>query len=114
MRKTGCIDYIELPGRNMSVVKSFYRQAFGWEFQSYGPDYCAFQGAGLDGGFQADKNEQPAHPLVVIYAEDLAEAEKKVAAAGGRIVGRVDFAGGSRFSFRDPAGNILAVWTDRV
>jgi predicted enzyme related to lactoylglutathione lyase len=113
MRKTGAIDYVELPGRNMSATKRFYREAFGWEFQSYGPDYCAFTGAGLDGGFQADKDEQHPHPLVILFAEDLAEAEKKVEAAGGRIVKRHDFPGGRRIHFRDPAGNILAVWSDK-
>ncbi|MBL8552350.1 MAG: VOC family protein [Hyphomonadaceae bacterium] len=114
MRKTGAIDYIELPGRNMSEVKRFYSAAFGWDFQSYGPHYCAFSGAGLDGGFQADGDEMHPHPLVILYAEDLAAAERKVEAAGGRVTIRHDFPGGRRFHFRDPAGNILAVWTDKV
>lgn len=113
MRKTGCIDYVELPGRNMEATKHFYRAAFGWEFQSYGPDYVAFENAGLDGGFQSDAGEAHAHPLVILYAEDLDAMAKQVEAAGGRITKRHEFPGGRRFHFRDPAGNILAVWSDR-
>lgn len=112
MRKNGAIDYVELPGRNFSAAKNFYREAFGWGFQEFGPTYAAFEDAGLDGGLQADAEEAHPHALVILYAEDLDAAEKKVEAAGGRIVKRHDFPGGRRFHFRDPAGNILGVWSE--
>ena len=51
------------------------------------------------------------NPLVILYTADLAEAERRVVAAGGRIVERHEFPGGRRFHFGDPAGNVLAVWS---
>ena len=52
--------------------------------------------------------------LVVIFAVDLAAAEQRVRAAGGKIVKPIfSFPGGRRFHFADPSGNELAVWSDR-
>lgn len=113
MRKDGAIDYVELPGRNMAATRHFYRAAFGWEFQQFGPDYCAFSEAGLDGGFDSTLEGGQAHPLVILYAHDLGAMRKQVESAGGQVVKELTFPGGRRFHFRDPAGNILAVWSER-
>lgn len=111
MREDGKIDYIEWAGGDLSATKAFYGAAFGWTFTDYGPSYAAFEGQGLDGGFESD--EAPAPPLVVLYAHDLEAMQAKVAAAGGQIVKPIfDFPGGRRFHFRDPAGNELAVWSE--
>jgi hypothetical protein len=48
---------------------------------------------------------------VILYADDLEDAERRVVKAGGVIGARHEFPGGRRFHFRDPAGNELAVWT---
>lgn len=112
MRKTGAIDYVELPGRNLAAVKRFYREAFDWRFNDFGPNYAAFDGAGLEGGFDADPASELAAPLVVLYSADLADTERRIRAAGGRVVASVAFPGGRRLHFRDPAGNLMAVWTE--
>jgi hypothetical protein len=114
MRTTGCIDYVELPGGKLEETRRFYAGAFGWRFIDYGPSYVAVEGAGLDAGFQADPEEAPAAPLVILYAEHLESMRDEVAAAGGRITRPIfTFPGGRRFHFRDPAGNELAVWSER-
>ena len=88
--------------------------AFGWRFVDYGPTYAAFDGAGLDGGLQGDAAAAPAKPLVILFARDLEAALAKVEAAGGTITAPIfSFPGGRRFHFRDPAGNELAVWSER-
>jgi uncharacterized protein len=111
MRADGKIDYVEFPASDLGAVQGFYREAFGWSFVDYGPTYCAFA-EGMDGGFQADAQEAPAKPLVVLYAEDLEATLAKVRAGGGEIVRPIfAFPGGRRFHFRDPAGNELAVHT---
>ena len=111
MRQSGKIDYVELPGAGLEKVKAFYGAAFGWRFVDYGPDYAAFENAGLDGGFQADPGAAPAKPLVVLFAEDLEAMAATIVAAGGEVVmTSFSFPGGRRFHFRDPAGNELAVW----
>jgi predicted enzyme related to lactoylglutathione lyase len=110
MREDGKIDYVEFHGGDLSAVKRFYGAAFGWTFTDYGPTYTAFAGQGRDGGFNAE-DDLPA-PLVILYAHDLEAMQSKVEAAGGQIVREIfTFPGGRRFHFRDPSGNVLAVWT---
>lgn len=110
------IDYIEFPADDLEKAKEFYSAAFGWSFQDYGPDYCAFQDAGVDGGFyraplRASALEGSA--LVVIYADDLEATLQRVTANGGTIVREIfSFPGGRRFHFADPNGNELAVWSE--
>jgi uncharacterized protein len=113
MREDGKIDYLELPGGDLAPLKRFYGQAFGWTFVDYGPSYAAFEGAGLDGGFDADAASGLQRPLPVLYAHDLETMEAKVQAAGGTVVKPIfSFPGGRRFHFRDPSGNELAVWSE--
>jgi predicted enzyme related to lactoylglutathione lyase len=110
MREDGKIDYVELPGGDLTATKGFYQSAFGWTFTDYGPAYAAFQ-EGLDGGFDADARTD--RPLVVLYAHDLEAMAAKVQGAGGAIVKPIfSFPGGRRFHFRDPSGNDLAVWSE--
>lgn len=112
MRKTGKLDYLELPalGGTLDSVKSFYSAAFSWSFTDYGPSYSAFE-EGLDGGFHTDAVEGLKQPLPVLYSEDLEETLAAVENAGGEIVKPIfSFPGGRRFHFKDPAGNELAVW----
>lgn len=109
--RDGRIDYVELPGGDLATTKQFYTKAFGWDFTDYGPAYAAFD-EGLDGGFNAHE-DRTAAPLVILYADDLPAAVKKVEAAGGVVTRPIyDFPGGQRFHFRDPSGNELAVWTE--
>lgn len=111
MREDGKIDYIEQPGGDLKVTKAFYEQAFGWTFQDWGDDYCAF-GEGLDGGFSSDA-DRVRTPLVILYAKDLEAMEARVKEAGGKVVRQIfSFPGGRRLHFTDPAGNELAAWSD--
>lgn len=115
MRATGKLDYFELPaiGATLDSTKAFYSAAFGWSFTDYGPTYAAFD-EGLDGGFQADASEAPAAPLPILYSDNLENTLAAVELAGGIILQAVfSFPGGRRFHFRDPAGNELAVWSDK-
>jgi predicted enzyme related to lactoylglutathione lyase len=104
-------DYVEFSAQDLNVVKAFYAQAFGWEFQDWGPDYVAFSGAGIEGGFRGGETPTAGGALVILYASDLEAAERAVTGAGGVVTERHEFPGGRRFHFRDPAGNVLGVWT---
>lgn len=44
------IDYVEFAAADLSAVKRFYGEAFGWSFQDWGDEYVAFSGAGVEGG----------------------------------------------------------------
>lgn len=108
------IDYIEMPATNIAATKQFYTAAFGWKFTDYGPDYTSFADGRMTGGFAKGRAAPAGGALIVIYAVDLADAEHRVQAAGGKIVKPpFSFPGGRRFHFADPSGNELAVWSER-
>jgi predicted enzyme related to lactoylglutathione lyase len=114
------IDYIEFSVGDIARAREFYGSAFGWSFKDYGPEYCEFNDGRLTGGF-ALAGEGKARgavgaggPLVVLYAADLDETQRRVEAAGARIVKPAfSFPGGRRFHFTDPDGYELAVWSSR-
>jgi hypothetical protein len=108
------IDYIEFAATDMTATRRFYEQVFGWKFTDYGPDYTSFEDGRLTGGFHTGAPVVRGGPLVVIFAVDIADAERRVREAGGTIVTPTfSFPGGRRFHFTDPSGNELSVWSDR-
>ncbi|MDH5821994.1 VOC family protein [Luteimonas sp. RD2P54] len=110
------INYVEYPARDLAATKRFFQDAFGWAFEDYGPDYAAFSGQGLDGGFfrsELAARTSQGSALVVFYSERLEETLAKVVAAGGEVVKPVfSFPGGRRFHFTEPSGNEFAVWSE--
>jgi uncharacterized protein len=104
------IQYIEFLSNDLARAKKFYTDSFGWAFTDYGPDYLAFEGDHVDGGFTTG---QPVRGsvLVILYSEKLESTKTKVEKAGGKIVQDIfSFPGGRRFHFEDLDGNELAVW----
>jgi predicted enzyme related to lactoylglutathione lyase len=108
------IDYVELNVADVARSKTFYGEAFGWSFKDYGPDYCEFGDGRLTGGFAKGEARGAGGPLVILYADDLADIERRIKTAGGRIVqAAYDFPGGKRLHFADPDGYEFAVWSPR-
>ncbi len=116
MKKTGKINYIEIPSRDLEATKAFFISAFQWAFVDYGSEYVAIENAGIDGGFyKSDKVSSPkgGSVLVVLYSSELEETLTKVISSGGKVVQDIfDFPGGRRFHFADPNGNEYAVWSE--
>ena len=107
------MNYVELASRNIGATQGFLAKAFGWEFVDYGPDYQAIANGGIDGGIFQNTEEALKPPLIVLKADDLAEAESAVKLAGGVITQPpFTFPGGRRFHFREPGGNEMAVWSE--
>ncbi|QND51985.1 VOC family protein [Phyllobacterium sp. 628] len=108
------INYIELNVSDIGRMRAFYGDAFGWSFTDYGPDYCEFSDGNMNGGFAKGGEIKPGGPLVILFADDLADTQSRVETAGGTIVNPIfDFPGGRRFHFTDPEGYELAVWSDK-
>ena len=106
------IDNIEFNVADIERSKAFYGQVFGWAFTDYGPAYTEFSDGRLTGGFTTGEEVRPGGPLVILYADDLAEAQRRLEAAGATISRAVfSFPGGRRFHFIDPDGYELAVWS---
>ncbi|MDO6431399.1 hypothetical protein Q4E93_12415 [Flavitalea sp. BT771] len=104
------VQYIEFISKDISRAKKFYTKCFDWKFTDYGPNYTAFEGTYVDGGFT------PGEPvngtvLVILYSNNIEATQQKIIAAGGVIVKDIfTFPGGKRFHFKDPDGYELAVW----
>lgn len=107
------INYIEFNVTDIAPVRDFYGKAFGWTFTDYGPEYCEFSDGNLKGGFAQAEEVISGGPLVILFADDLADTLERIKKGGGKIIKPIfDFPGGRRFHFTDPAGYELAVWSD--
>ncbi|NND31553.1 MAG: VOC family protein [Saprospiraceae bacterium] len=112
--KDNHINYIEFKASDLEKIKAFYHQAFDWVFTDYGPTYVAFAESGLEGGFEKSEDPIVNGALVVLYHQDLAKIKTKIIELKGEISKDIfSFPGGRRFHFLDPAGNELAVWSDK-
>lgn len=108
------IDNIELNVSDIARSKAFYGSAFGWTFVDYGPTYTEFTDGRLTGGFTTGEPVRPGGPLIILYADNLAETQRRLIALGAVLTREVfSFPGGSRFHFTDPDGYELAVWTEQ-
>lgn len=109
------INYLELPARDLGAVEAFYKAALSWTFESYGPEYLAFNDGTIDGGFYKSEltaTSEGGSALIVLYTDGLEAAERRIRRCGGTIVKEIfSFPGGRRFHFADPNGNELAVWS---
>ena len=104
------IDYLEFSSPDLPATKAFFREAFGWGFNDYGPEYQELADAGIAGGIAA---AALAPPLVILKADDLEAALARVTEAGATITRSIfDFPGGRRFQFREPGGTEMAVWSE--
>ncbi len=112
--KNNHINYVEFKADDLEKIKKFYHQSFGWNFTDYGPTYVAFSESGLDGGFEKSDENIVNGALIVLYHQDLEGIKGRIIEAGGKISKAIfSFPGGHRFHFIDPAGNELAVWSDK-
>jgi len=115
MNEHHALNYIEFPAGDLAAIKKFYSTAFGWEFIDYGPEYTAFSDGVLEGGFTKGAVAGESGPLVILYSGNLEASVETVAACGGIIAKPIyAFPGGRRFHFVDPAGNHLAIWSDKA
>lgn len=114
--------HFEFPYRDGERIARFYAEAFGWKTQALGPEMGHYvlattaesdarpgQPAGaINGGFFPGGAEGAApHPSVVVAVPDIAEAMRRVKAAGGEVLGEpMDIPGVGRYvAFRDTEGN---------
>ena len=110
------IDYVEFAVDDLEQAKAFYASALGWAFNDYGPDYAGVKDPTRPDHEFAGLNPHPASSrgdgVVALARTNDADASlASVLAAGGRIVVELnEYAGGRRFMFADPWGNVLGVY----
>ena len=119
--------HFEMPAVDRQRMADFYTKTFGWKAQLLGPemgDYVVVQTADTDangmirtpgainGGFYPKKDDWPAqYPSVVIAVDDIHASMKKVADAGGQLLGEpMEIPGiGQYVSFFDTEGNRVSL-----
>ena len=118
--------HFEMPYDNRDRLAKFYESAFGWQMQKLGDDMGNYvlatttetdqngpkKPGAINGGFFPNKPDWPAqHPSVVIAVDDIKEAMRKVAGAGGKVLGEpIEIPGiGQYVSFTDTEGNRVSM-----
>lgn len=110
--------HFEIPCDHPEKTIEFFKLAFGWQFQSFGPDYWYVitgddKTPGINGGIM--KKRDPAQPIAnSINVENLDESIIKIEKSGGTIVVPkflIPTVGWMAY-FKDPDGNIHGVFQD--
>jgi predicted enzyme related to lactoylglutathione lyase len=118
--------HFEMPYDNRDRVAKFYQSVFGWELQMFGEEMgnyvLATTGKAdvkpdaprglIGGGFYPRNPDWPAQvPSVVIGVADIRASMKKVAAAGGEVLGEpMEIPGvGQYVSFYDTEKNRVSM-----
>jgi predicted enzyme related to lactoylglutathione lyase len=123
MNKMNPVVHFEMPAGDGRRMAEFYSKAFGWQTKMMGPEmgnYITVATTGMDeqgrpkmagainGGFYPKNPEgPPQYPSLVIAVDNIVESMKRVADAGGKLLGEpVDIPGvGKYISFIDTEGN---------
>ena len=112
-RGFGRLYYVEIPALDIAVSAAFYQEVFGWTVRQRDDGATAFDdGAGAVSGIWTTERlpaEEPGFRLYV-SVEDAEASAARIAQAGGTIVTPPDMSVVDIVaSFRDPAGNFLAI-----
>ena len=118
--------HFEMPAEDSKRMSKFYTEAFGWQTQMQGPemgDYVTVtttesddngpkKPGAINCGFFQKKEDWPGqYPSIVISVDDIQGAMKKVAQAGGKVLGDpMEIPGvGQYVSFTDTEGNRVSM-----
>ena len=131
MAKMDPVVHFEMPYENPERLVKFYTQAFGWRMQKLGKEMGDYVTAAttetdennminkpgaINGGFFPKNSESAQYPSVVIAVDDIREAMKEVADAGGKVLGEpVEIPGiGQYVSLIDTEGNRVSILQPRM
>ena len=118
--------HFEMPYDNRERMAKFYESAFGWQTQVLGRDMGDYvlatttetdqngprRPSAINGGFFPKKPDWPAQfPSIVIAVDDVKASVKRVAVAGGKVLGEpMEIPGvGQYVSFIDTEGNRISM-----
>ena len=124
--KSNPVVHFEMPYENADRLTKFYSQAFGWQMQKFGPEMGDYVTAAttetdenrmvktpgtINGGFFPKTESSAQQPSVVIAVDDIKASMKKVADAGGKVLGEpMEIPGvGKYVSFFDTEGNRVSI-----
>jgi predicted enzyme related to lactoylglutathione lyase len=126
MAKMDPVVHFEMPYQSSERLIKFYSRAFGWKMQKFGEEMGNYVTAAttetdennmiknpgaINGGFFPKNSDSAQYPSVVISVDNIREAMKRVADAGGKVLGEpVEIPGvGQYVSSNDTEGNRLSL-----
>lgn len=116
------VQHFEIPADDMNRARDFYQNVFGWDIQTWDPNYLmaytvkvddkkmpAESGA-INGGIVARTTEAP-NPVLYITVSDVDKTLEQVASAGGRVITPKSEIPNMLWwaRFQDTEGNIVGV-----
>lgn len=111
----GKICYIEIPAIDVPRSAEFYSRIFGWTIRQRGDGATAFDDTTgqVSGAWVTGRQPQTPGLVVYIMVDDAAAIVESLKAAGAEIVQPIGGDPGEITArFRDPAGNILAIYQE--
>ena len=108
--------HIEIPAADVAKAGQFYKDLFGWEIQDVPEmNYTMWDaGDGSAGGFNPLGPEiKPGDVLIYVNSEDIESDLKQAKSLGGTITHeKAEIPGAGWYGmFRDPTGNVIALYT---
>ncbi len=118
--------HFEIPYKVAIRAKEFYRNVFGWQLESLGPemgDYIlattamedarpGYPKGAINGGLYPFKPDWPdQYPSIVIGVDNIHQTMKKIQEFEGKVLGEpMEIPGtGLYVAFRDPEGNRVSI-----
>ncbi|MBI2133463.1 VOC family protein [Candidatus Woesearchaeota archaeon] len=119
--------HFEVPADNLERVQKFYKECFGWKITDVsapGMEYfmihtvetddkgMPMHPGAINGGFMKRTDEKG--PIIVVNVDSIDKSLDLVKKAGGIVLSEKVKVGdmGLYARFRDPEGNVMAVWED--
>ncbi|HZX62269.1 MAG TPA: VOC family protein [Bacteroidales bacterium] len=127
MKTMNPVVHFEMPAEDRKRMADFYTNVFGWQTKFFGEDMGNYvtvatsepdensrpkMPGAINGGFYPKTTDMPNPvPSIVIAVDEIKESMKKVASAGGKVLGEpMDIPGvGSFVSFIDTEGNRISL-----
>jgi uncharacterized protein len=126
MSKMNSVVHFEMPYDDRERMAKFYGDVFGWQTRMLGEEMGNYvlaattesdesgpkRPGAINGGFYARKPDWPVqHPSLVIAVDDIHAAMRKVAEAGGKVLGEpMEIPGiGQYVSFIDTEDNRVSI-----
>jgi uncharacterized protein len=113
----GKICYLEIPAKTPEASAEFYRSIFGWTVRKRGDGELAFDDTGGVSGTWVKESDRTADERTRTYimVDAIADALKKIEAAGGRVLTPRTEIGpgmGAFAAFEDPVGNEFGLYEE--
>lgn len=112
--KDGKLSYLQIPAQDVEATATFYAKVFGWKLSGSSSHRSFTDASGeLLGAFVPGREiSRQAGLLPYVYVDGIDAAVARIEAAGGTMQAQ-PYAEGKLWvaTFRDPAGNLMGIWT---